>query len=83
MLAVHVCMQGACPCSNPVITRPGAPEEEPGPEEGWKDGQGAKGWVAGLKTRLEKGDFQSDDSKGAAWGEGSGYTQLFKRRIGA
>ena len=74
-LVPEVCMQGVCPCSNPVIARPGAPEAKE-PEEGWaakggKGWTGAKGGAGGLTTtEIRTDDFEPYDSKGlAAWGD--------------
>lgn len=72
-LVPEVCMQGACPCSNPVITRPGALEagkrREGWAEKGRKGWTGAKGGAGGLTTtEIRKDDFQPDGSKGLAAG---------------
>lgn len=70
-LVPEVCMQGVCPCSNPVITRPG-PLRQKRRREGWarkgmKGWTGAKGGAGGLTTtEIRKEDFQPDDSKGMA-----------------
>lgn len=50
--APAVCMQGVCPCSNPVITRPGAPEAEER-KEGWV-GRGEEKWD-GQRPKVEQG----------------------------
>lgn len=72
-LAPEVCMQGVCPCSNPVITRPGPLRQRNGGRAGRRskvrDGQGPE-VEQGVRQqqRSEKDDFQPDDSKGLAAG---------------